>query len=232
MRLLAYGATVTGPRHIDLTEPNQDSIKLRGFSGGWIGAVADGLGSRKHSDIGSKIACQIAEEVLRNANTTIQIDDVLSEVQDQWLKKILPLTPQEAATTLLLFKVDSDGFFQVAQLGDGLLLIRANGLFHRLTPERKGYGNQTEALGVVFKPEQWVCMHGCLAQAGDAIVLMTDGVSDDLDHNQLSEFVDALFVDLQRLNRRTGRKWLQRELKDWATPLHSDDKSLIAIFRK
>lgn len=231
MRLLAFAATVTGPRHLELSEPNQDAITLQGFRGGWIGAIADGLGSRKHSDVGSRCACHAAAEVLRRASTTRQMEELLGEVQNQWLRRIHPLNHRDAATTLLFFRVSRNGQFQVAQLGDGLLLVRSNGRFHRLTPERKGYGNQTEALGAILSLDEWVWAQGCLSQSSDAIVLMSDGVSDDLDHTQLSDFVSALRLDLQHRNRRTGRRWLQRELHDWATPLHSDDKSLIAIFR-
>jgi hypothetical protein len=60
---------------------------------------------------------------------------------------------------------------------------------------------------------------------------MTDGVADDLEPAQLADFFDALYQDLSTRNRRRGRRWLQSELSDWATPLHSDDKTLVAIFR-
>jgi hypothetical protein len=61
--------------------------------------------------------------------------------------------------------------------------------------------------------------------------MMTDGVADDLEPAQLADFFNALYKDLSTRNRRTGRRWLQSEMNDWATPLHSDDKSLVAIFR-
>ena len=72
---------------------------------------------------------------------------------------------------------------------------------------------------------------GRLTEPGDGVVLMTDGVADDLEPAQLADFFDALYQDLGIRNRRRGRHWLQSELNDWATPLHSDDKTLVAIFR-
>ena len=71
MRFIACGASVIGPRHVDLHEPNQDAMTLAGWRGGWIAAVADGLGSRAHSDIGSRCACQVARRILRAAPSTI-----------------------------------------------------------------------------------------------------------------------------------------------------------------
>jgi hypothetical protein len=47
---------------------------------------------------------------------------------------------------------------------------------------------------------------------------MTDGVADDLEPAQLPDFFDALYQDLSTRNRRRGRRWLQSELNDWATP--------------
>ena len=231
MRLKIYGATVIGPRHQELKEPNQDCITIQGFCGGWIAAVADGLGSNRYSHIGSKHACQVAANILRQSDDSRHMDDLLRAIHVEWKNKISPLYPHDASTTLLFVKINRDGRFRVAQLGDGLLLIRSNGQFSRLTPTRKGYGNQTEALGTEFKLKDWLWADGYLSKKNDAIVLMTDGISDDLDYEYLSEFVTALEQDLQHRNRRTGRRWLQRELEEWSTPMHSDDKSLIAIFR-
>ncbi|GHT94634.1 hypothetical protein AGMMS49545_16250 [Betaproteobacteria bacterium] len=60
---------------------------------------------------------------------------------------------------------------------------------------------------------------------------MSDGVADDLEPDQLAEFFDALYKDLSKRNRRRGRRWIQSEFADWATPMHSDDKTLVTIFR-
>ena len=72
---------------------------------------------------------------------------------------------------------------------------------------------------------------GKLTQAGDGVVLLTDGVADDLEADHLAEFFEALYQDLSIRNRRRGRRWIQSELEDWATPMHSDDKTLVAVFR-
>jgi serine/threonine protein phosphatase PrpC len=230
MRFIACGASVIGPRHVDLHEPNQDAMTLAGWRGGWIAAVADGLGSRAHSDIGSRCACQVARRILRAAPSTID-PATLPLIHQKWLEAIESTTPRDAATTLLFGRVTVEGDVHAAQLGDGLLLVRCAGEFCRVTPDRTAYGNQTWALETTHVQDKWSTKQGRLTEPGDGLVLMTDGVADDLEPAQLADFFDALYQDLSTRNRRRGRRWLQSELNDWATPLHSDDKTLVAIFR-
>lgn len=231
MRFIACGASVIGPRHVDLGEPNQDAMVLAGCRGGWIAAVADGLGSRARSDLGARSACQITRRILRATSSSFDLPATLPLIHQQWLEAIDPTTARDAATTLLLGRVTDQGEVHAAQLGDGLLLVRCAGEFRRVTPERTAYGNQTWALESTHLQDKWNCTRGRFTEPGDGVVLMTDGVADDLEPAHLADFFDALYQDLSARNRRRGRRWLQSELNDWATPLHSDDKTLVAIFR-
>jgi hypothetical protein len=231
MRFIASGASVIGPRHLDLGEPNQDAMALTGWRGGWIAAVADGLGSRARSDLGARNACQVSRRILRTASSSFDLSTTLPLIHQEWLKAIEPTTPRDAATTLLFGRVTDEGDVHAAQLGDGLLLVRYAGRFRRITPDRTAYSNQTWALESTHLQDKWCTTFGRLTEPGDGVVLMTDGVADDLEPAQLAEFFDALYQDLSTRNRRRGRRWLHSELSNWATPLHSDDKTLVTIFR-
>ena len=231
MRFVSCGASVTGPRHKDQLEPNQDSMSLAGWRGGWIAAVADGLGSRARSDVGSRRACQVVRRVLRDVQGNNDFAGLLPSIHEHWIEAIKPVIPKDAATTLLFARVNNHGEVVAAQLGDGLLLMKCAGKFRQITPERVGYGNQTFALESSHVQERWSLAEGNLCQPGDGVVLLTDGVADDLEPSQLADFVDALYQDLSPRSRRRGRRWLQSEMHDWATPLHSDDKTIVAIFR-
>lgn len=231
MRFIACGASVIGPRHLDLGERNQDAMALTGCRDGWIAAVADGLGSRARSDLGARSACQVSRRILRAASSSFDLPATLPLIHQQWLEAIEPTTPRDAATTLLFGRVTAKGDVHAAQLGDGLLLVRCAGEFRRITPDRTAYGNQTWALESTHMQDKWSTIQGRLTAPGDGVVLMTDGVADDLESAQLADFFDALYQDLCTRNRRRGRRWLQSELNDWATPLHSDDKTLVAMFR-
>ena len=231
MRFVACGASVIGPRHIDLRESNQDAMGLTGWRGGWLASVADGLGSRTRSEIGSRRACQVVRRVLRSGPETLDLAETLKSAHQQWIKAIASISPKDAATTLLLARVTAGGNVHAAQLGDGLLLMRCAGQFRLITPERTGYSNQTWALEAEHRTDKWTMAEGKLTQPGDGVVLLTDGVADDLEPDQLPEFLDALYQDLSTRNRRGGRRWIQTELHAWATPMHSDDKTLVAVFR-
>lgn len=231
MRFIASGASVIGPRHIDQHGPNQDAMTLSGWRGGWIAAVADGLGSRSHSDVGARSACQVSRKILRQAPYKFVLSELLPKVHQEWLKSIRPLHPRDVATTLLFARVMSSGDVHASQLGDGLMLTRFGGEFRCMTRERSAFGNQTSALELNYVPDRWTSVVGRLSNPGDGIVLMTDGVADDIHPAHLADFFDALYHDMKSRNRRRGRRWLQSELKDWATPLHSDDKTVVAIFR-
>ena len=231
MRFIACGASVIGPRHLDLGDPNQDAMALTGCRNGWLAAVADGLGSRSRSDVGARSACQVSRRILRAASSSFDLPTTVLLIHQQWLQAIEPTTPRDAATTLLFGRVTAEGDVHAAQLGDGLLLVRCAGEFLRVTPDRTAFGNQTWALESAHIQDKWSTIEGRITEPGDGVVLMTDGVADDLEPDQLGDFFDALYQDLSSRNRRRGRRWLQSELNDWATPLHSDDKTLVAIFR-
>jgi hypothetical protein len=169
--------------------------------------------------------------VLRAYPRGEDLSGALKNVHENWIDEIAPISPNDAATTLLLASVTEQGDVRAAQLGDGILLLRCAGEFRCITPERTGFGNQTWALESEHRPDRWTTAKGKFAQAGDGVLLATDGVADDLDMKELPKFLDALYQNMSGRSRRNGRRWLRMELEDWATPMHSDDKTLVAIFR-
>lgn len=61
--LLSYGMSIAGSVHVAKDSPCQDSHCCRILSNGWIvAAIADGVGSAKHSEIASKMACDVLIE--------------------------------------------------------------------------------------------------------------------------------------------------------------------------
>ncbi|MCR3820778.1 protein phosphatase 2C domain-containing protein, partial [Pseudomonas aeruginosa] len=70
-----------------------------------------------------------------------------------------------------------------------------------------------------------------LSLPGDGVLLITDGISDDLIPEQLEPFFDAIYQRQLRCSKRRMRQWLTRELHGWSTPRHGDDKTIAGIFR-
>lgn len=233
--LRAAGAGVTGPGHLELNEDCQDAHSVKGWRGGWIVAVADGLGSRPHSAHGAKVAVRSAQAVARawdrsSAWRKIPARDVATEIYRRWLKKVLWNDKSVAATTLLVAICDRDGYTRVWQIGDGLIVSLVDGRARILTPERSGFGNETRALGVDTSWSAWSTADLVLGRTGDALLLMTDGVADDIPRDLVAGFASAVCGEFTKRSRRSARQWLQREFTHWATPRHSDDKTLAAIF--
>ena len=155
-----------------------------------------------------------------------------TDVYRHWLRQRPGCgNPSQAACTLLAAACDAQGQVQTWQIGDGKVVAYLSGQVQVLTPERTGFGNQTQALGVDKKWSAWQTSRLHLSQPGDLVLLMTDGVADDLPEASLPGFARALHREVQRRSRRQARQWLRHELTHWATPGHSDDKTLVVIYK-
>ncbi|ANI12795.1 protein phosphatase 2C domain-containing protein [Pseudomonas aeruginosa] len=228
MRLLAGGASVRGPAHQLDGTPNQDALCVSGLRGGWCIAVADGLGSRPLSHLGSRKVVQLFRQLARQRQDMPR-GTVAPVLRDAWLVHFGDCY-RDHETTCLWARVDASGRGVAGQVGDGLLLVRSQGVFTALTERRQGFGNQTTTLAQADSQD------GCsvdlvLSLPGDGVLLMTDGISDDLIPEQLEPFFDAIYQRQLRCSKRRMRQWLTRELHGWSTPRHGDDKTIAGIFR-
>jgi hypothetical protein len=231
--LCAACSTVIGPAHAEAFEACQDASGTRGWRGGWIACVADGLGSRPHSGRGAQCAVRVATRVLRAERDHRQdMRTLATRIYREWLRVVGPDRARDAATTLLIAACDAKGRVRTWQLGDGLVLIRSGGKTRSLTPPRKGFANETRALGIDKSWSDWSIHEFQLSLPGDQVILMTDGIADELDPLRTPTFPQAVYRHLARLSRRRARGWLRHELTHWASPGHSDDKSLALIFKK
>ncbi|MEM5430581.1 PP2C family serine/threonine-protein phosphatase [Cupriavidus oxalaticus] len=229
--LRATGATVTGPGHRFESALNQDALRVRGERGGWFAAVADGLGSRALSHVGSRLAVRIAQRTWDADGASSDARESIRQFYQSWLRALPAAAPDAFATTLLAARCGSDGSCRVIQLGDGLVLYRAAGVFDVLSGARTGFGNETDALGVTRSFSAWRTARISLSEPGDGVMLMTDGVADDLRPECLEAFFGCLLAQARGRSRRGGRRWLERQLEAWPTALHRDDKSIALIFR-
>jgi serine/threonine protein phosphatase PrpC len=238
--LRATGASVIGPGHLQACTPNQDAMRVGGVRGGWFAAVADGLGSRELSHIGSRLAVQQARRAWSGqpdagyARDAEETRASIRRLYESWLRAIPAAPPGRYATTLLAASCDADGACCLAQLGDGLIVYRTAGRFGVLgeAPHglRSGFGNETEALGVTKSFSAWRTDRVALIEPGDGVMLMTDGIADDLRPERLEAFFSHVLEQAGRRSRRAGRRWLERQMNAWPTALHSDDKSIALIF--
>lgn len=229
MRLAACGASVTGPSHCREGVPNQDALCVNGNSGGWCIAVADGLGSRKYSHIGSHTAVRLFRNMVRQQGE-LRDDVIFPALREAWLARF-PDGYSLYETTCLWASVDKSGQGIAGQSGDGLILIKSNGLLTQLTKQREGFSNQTTTLSQSDLQGSYSAEFA-LKKPGDGVLLMTDGISDDLIPEQLEAFFEVVYRRHLQCSKRRMRKWLTAELHGWSTPLHGDDKTIAGIFRR
>ncbi len=227
MRLLASGASVRGPAHQLDGSPNQDALCVSGVADGWCIAVADGLGSRPLSHLGSRKAVQVFRQLARQQRD-IPHDSIAKNLRDAWLAHFGERYRLHE-TTCLWARVNDHGQGVAGQIGDGLLLIRSQGVFRIVTDQRQGFGNQTATLAQTAVADCSTNFELC--KPGDGVLLMTDGISDDLIPEHLEPFFEAIYQRQLRASKRRMRQWLIRELNGWSTPRHGDDKTIAGIFR-
>lgn len=229
MRLLAGGASVPGPAHLLDGLPNQDAFCVSGVKGGWCIAVADGLGSRPLSHLGSRKAVQLFLQWARS-EADIGHEGIGLVLRNAWLAHF-SVSHKAYETTCLWARVDAGGYGLAGQVGDGLLLVRSGGEFIVVTNQRQGFGNQTLTLAQADK-QTTSSVEFQLSSPGDGVLLMTDGISDDLIPEHLESFFEAICRRQVRSSKRQMRQWLTRELNGWSTPRHGDDKTIAGIFRR
>jgi serine/threonine protein phosphatase PrpC len=221
-RYLLAGASVIGPGHSIDGSPNQDAYLTRKLGRGFLLVVCDGMGSKRLSHIGSAMACQAVLEITGTSCFSIDNRELVEGIYRRWLQLIDDINPKEAVTTCLFCWGDGSGNVRSFQLGDGIILAK-----DLARPEtRSGFGNETTGLGISKKYSDWVIGNFHLG-SGEAVVLMTDGISEDLVNGSEMLLLNSIRANFHTMSSRRVKKQLQKELMDWPTPNHLDDKTLV-----
>jgi serine/threonine protein phosphatase PrpC len=145
---------------------------------------------------------------------------------------IRPMNPQECGATCLWVVAWNDGRVLAGRLGDGMILVDKGGDTTLVMEEEKsGFANQTNALAESGILSKWETRWFDLSERGTFVCLLTDGISEDLKRDQLSEVV-GIFRQLSECSSSKGERFLRQELEVWATPGHQDDKTVAVLFRR
>jgi serine/threonine protein phosphatase PrpC len=219
--------SVRGPLHISEGKPNQDSSLIRAVHNGWLAIVCDGMGSKPFSQIGSKQACRAVIDTVKSSPFTIDSKELIKSVYQRWLSYLGAIKPHDAVTTCLFCWLSRDGRIRSFQLGDGLIVVSNV----QSKSNESNFGNETTGLGKSTKFSDWKVQSFTLAP-GDAVALMTDGISDDISPGMETQFMNEICNQINGKSLRQAKSWLKNELKTWATPNHTDDKSIALLVLK
>ena len=194
--------------------------------------VSDGMGSRPHADIGAQQACLAVCASIQRSTFDRHERELIQEIYQNWLWRLSqhcpPINPRDAAATCLFAWGRENGETRLFQLGDGAILYQTETFGQLVTRDTTQFSNETTALGISKKWSDWSYQAIKLRQLGHSVSLMSDGISDDLIHEE--GFLAMLGERLRPKSPRQGKRWIQRELNKWKTPQHSDDKSLGFVY--
>ncbi|WP_353931726.1 protein phosphatase 2C domain-containing protein [Okeanomitos corallinicola TIOX110] len=189
MQWQAVAKSVIGTKHIKSETPCQDysSYKIVDQGQVIVGAVSDGMGSAKHSEKGSRLAVETTIKYLINQqNWKYKLDEnswkesfkkLLIEVRNQLDNhaKKYQFNINELDCTLITF-VATPKFIAAMQVGDGLIVVRANDQDYELLfqPDKGQYANETTPVTDTAAIRE---MRFCLKNKGyDFICAATDGI--------------------------------------------------------
>ena len=223
---LLTGASVIGPGHVLEGLPNQDAFLNRQSSGGFLSVVCDGMGSKPHSHLGSRLACRAIHDVIRSADFLIDSQSLVESIYGHWLTLLDGLPQKDAVTTCLICWGNASGSIRYFQLGDGRIVAPVQ-LFEG---GDSYFSNETTGLGVSASFSDWRTGKFELDR-GQCIAVMTDGISDDLELGCENDLLAALIRSLKGKSPRRGKKTLAVDLHEWPTPNHLDDKTISVIVR-
>jgi serine/threonine protein phosphatase PrpC len=229
----SFGASVRGPGHISTGTPNQDAwIAFHHTWGDGI-VISDGLGSQPFSNFGSAAACCAVICAVKTCCNKAKFDItfLFDRIKKIWLTLIAPLHAREcAATCLFVFRL-GDGVIHMAMLGDGLVAaVMENGVIKKLSEDKaQGFSNITTALSHSVTEKDWQYL-SLKEEECIALLLCTDGVSDDLDDTD--GFVKK-FIEAHHTRSVIGaNRSIRTTLENWPTPKHSDDKTIACLCRE
>lgn len=226
-----FGSSVRGPAHARAGQPNQDAWLGRVNRQGALIVVCDGMGSRSRADWGARAACRAVADTVRcwAAVKEAPPDLLLRAVHALWNIRVHAAGRQECATTCLFAVAPPDGRLVLGQLGDGLVAVLRPELLTLALPEDR-FSNQTTALGVATSLADWRVHVEPAVTPGLAVLLATDGIADDLEPARHQAFVAYVRDELGPLPATARWRRLTRELRDWPTPHHRDDKTLALLW--
>jgi hypothetical protein len=225
-----------------------------------IGAVADGAGSAKHSDLGAKVAVETAIQFIvdlvdeqkaeNQAFAESGSEKTLSAVFERFFPLLLTKVQKkfdavtkgfdvefpELATTLLVF-IATSKWLAAMQIGDGFILIKPMGeayqlLFH---PDKGEYINETTFITSTNASEEMQI--AVLAKPVEFICAATDGVEKVAINYVNWQPFPPFFQPLEQYLQATEHP-LEQDLKEFLERKElnnrtTDDKTLLlALWKK
>ena len=233
---LVYGVSKIGPGHIRANLPNQDSFFVKNFGSYSLLVISDGMGSKKHADVGSHAVCLAVYRALKHYVYTEKRHhkknrNIFSMIKSEWLKLISPYGPKDCSATCL-FVLRSKRRCLAAMLGDGLIYLKGSKDEDSkilLDEKNEDFSNSTVSMSDSNYMDAWR-FASVNTKKIDSILLTSDGISSDLLQGKEKEFADELLADVKYKKTLLDKiKYIQNIIDNWPVPKHSDDKTIVVM---
>ncbi len=224
----AYGSKLRGKLHKKNHMPNQDNYLVYNSKSFTLAVVCDGMGSKKHSRIGSKRLCKIIKKQVKKSLITGQFNviDLLTNIQTCWLSKLFPFSLKSCDTTCL-FCVISENNILSCQLGDGILAIKTEESVDILKIKDDDFSNETIGIGKAKLKDWSIRITKKESNKKYEIILGTDGISEDLIIEAVADFIKD--ISSNTVGKYTRNKYLTNILKKWPNKFSNDDKTIVVV---
>lgn len=225
--------SLIGKAHLDSVLPNQDYFLVKKNSFGTVIVVADGMGSKKKSDIGSKMVCKAVYDASQiwlknNDNRNITL---LKLIHNLWDIYIAPNSKEECGTTCLFALILKDKII-LGKLGDGIIAYKINDDFKIFTNEKMEFSNMTQSMHSIKKISDWTIEEIENNNEDLKIMIATDGIAEDLIEKKIENFMIYLCDEILKIRDLSKRnKKLKQLIQNWPTKFSNDDKTLVIFER-
>ena len=228
-------ASVKGMLHESGNIPNQDAYSVKRYKFGTILVVSDGLGSKKHSDIGSKAVGKAVNRAVQIWNGYVEKDIrlLLPLLVSIWNLEIYPYSQKDCGATCLFAIVANDGHIYIGQLGDGSIYIAIDNELQLVKEKEDDFTNLTACMGGFSSYADWSLKDIVVGNRALGIVMMTDGVSENVTEEKKEDFINLLFKRISECENLPKRNNLVfKILSEWNPVSAGDDRTLICYRRR
>lgn len=229
------GASITGQSHEETGQENQDSFCITRYGFGMVMVVADGLGTKKHSKIGSKEVCKAVGEAtkvwIKKQNTPTEY--LIKLIHNVWDLYIYPYKKNDCATTCLFSIVLNNGRVILGQLGDGIIYYNNGENLNVLTEIEDEFLNITKSMSSAKSICEWKFKEISLTDQDFTLLMTTDGLSEDIIKEKRQDFMNYILKQIESKKRQSKKNLvIKKILKSTNSKYSYDDKTLIIFNRK
>lgn len=228
-------SSVKGSLHESNNTPNQDFYSVKRYKFGTVLVVSDGLGSKRHSDIGAKSVAKAVDKAVQIWYSYGEKDVrlLLPLIVSLWNIEIFPYETKDCGATCLFTIIANDGYVYAGQLGDGNIYISYGEQLHLVSTKEDDFTNLTACMGGFKGYSDWSLKKIEIGKTPVDIVMMTDGVSETIIEDKKEEFVRLLLRRISSLpNLSTRNNFIYKILSEWNPVNAGDDRTLICYRRK